>query len=315
VTRLTGDDRIACAALTYLAEPADPLMGRLLHVLPPAAVLDTIRSGAIPAAASDAFNAAAVTELGPAITRWRAHLASFRPGTFGQHAARGIELVCPGDPQWPGQLDTLGTARPYALWVRGRADLATITTRSLAVIGARAATAYGTHVAAQIAADLSHDGHTIVSGAAYGIDAAAHRGALAASGPTIAVLACGPDVDYPRTHHGLLDAITAQGAVISETPPGMPPSRIRFLLRNRIIVALASGTVVVEAALRSGTMSAAHYARELRRPLMAVPGPVTSATSEGCHQLIRDQYATCVTSAADIAARLHPDTGSQQNTG
>jgi len=138
-----------------------------------------------------------------------------------------------------------------------------------------------------VTATLAASGQTIVSGGAYGIDAAAHRAALAADGGTIAVLACGPDIPYPASHRDLLDAIPSRGAVISEWPPGTPPARSRFLLRNRIIAALASGTVVIEAAVRGGTIAAARHAGDLGRPLMPVPGPVASAASAGCHALIR----------------------------
>lgn len=170
------------------------------------------------------------------------------------------------------------------------------------MVGARAATAYGKHVATCIAADLAGRGWAIVSGGAYGIDAAAHHGALTAGGVTIAVLACGPDVSYPRAHAGLLEGIAASGAVISECPPGCTPSRRRFLARNRIIAALARGTVIVEAAERSGALATARHASDLTRPLMAIPGPGTSMTSAGCDALIRDQRAACVTTAAEIIA-------------
>jgi DNA protecting protein DprA len=135
---------------------------------------------------------------------------------------------------------------------------------------------------------------------AHGVDACAHRAPLAAGGRTVAVLACGPDVDYPRDHRDLFAEIAAHGAVISESPPETPPSRPRFLLRNRVTTALASGTVVVEADRRSGAISGAEHAEGLRRPLMAVPGPVTSAVSAGCHDLIREHRATCVTSGAEV---------------
>jgi DNA processing protein len=172
------------------------------------------------------------------------------------------------------------------------------------VAGARAATAYGKHAATCIAADLAGQGWAIVSGGADGIDAAAHHGTLTAGGVTIAVLACGPDAPYPRAHAGLLADIAVRGAVVSEYPPGRQPSRRRFLARNRIIAALARGTVIVEAAERSGTLATARHARDLARPLMAVPGPVTSAMSAGCHALIRDQRAACVTSATDTVAHM-----------
>jgi DNA protecting protein DprA len=212
----------------------------------------------------------------------------------------------PRRPGWPPALDDLGPARPHALWTRGPADLAACFSRSAAIVGAQAATAHGQHTAADVAASLADQGWTIISGAAYGIDAAAHRGALDAGGITIAVLACGPDIPYPRAHRSLLDDISARGAIISEWPPGTPPGRSRFLLRNRVIAALARGTVVAEASVRSGTLATAHHATALGRPLMAVPGPVTSAVSAGCHTLIRDRRAVCVTSAADITAHLLP---------
>src|ERR1022692_1705423 len=232
--------RLACATLTYLADPADPLLGRLLSVLTPSAVLASIRSGAIPACVASSLDQAQVTGVRRSLARWRAQLVGISPdGGIAAAERDGIRLLCPGDPGWPPGLDDLGTARPYALWVRGTTDLAACCEKSLAVVGARAATAYGTHIAAEIAADLAGRGWVIVAGAAYGIDAAAHHGALAAGGLTIAVLACGPDIPYPREHRGLLADIAAHGAVISEYPPGSRPTRLRFLARNRIIAASA----------------------------------------------------------------------------
>jgi DNA processing protein len=197
-------------------------------------------------------------------------------------------------------------ARPYALWLRGNADLRFACTRSVSVVGSRAATSYGAHVAGEIAADLGERGWAVVSGGAYGIDAAAHRGALAAEGVTIAVLACGVDYPYPAGHADLFAAICAQGLVVSEWPPGSRPARTRFLTRNRVIAALACGTVIVEAGERSGALNTARHAADLGKPLMAVPGPVTSAQSAGCHRIIREWSATCVTRAADIIEMLSP---------
>jgi DNA processing protein len=297
--------RLACATLTYLAEPADPLLGRLLSVLTPAAVLASIRSAAIPARVTAGLDQAQVTGVRRSLARWRAQLPAISPdGGLAAADRDGIRLLCPGDPGWPPGLDDLGTARPYALWVRGTTDLAACCEKSLSVVGARAASAYGTHVATELAASLASRGWVIVSGAAYGVDAAAHHGALAGDGRTIAVLACGPDVPYPREHRGLLADIAARGAVVSEYPPGRRPSRLSFLARNRVIASVATGTVVVEAAERSGTMATARRASDLGRPLMAVPGPVTSATSAGCHALIREQRAVLVTSAADVLMHI-----------
>jgi DNA processing protein len=305
VTRQDDDHRVACAMLTYLAEPADPVLGALLQVLSPVEVLASTRSGTVPARAARAMSQAQAAGLRPALARWRSRLPRVpASAALARHAARGIRLICPGEPGWPAQLDDLGSARPCALWVRGAADLRASCKQSLAAVGARAATAYGKHAATCIAADLAGRGWAIVSGAAYGIDAAAHHGALTVGGVTVAVLACGPDVPYPRAHAGLLADIAARGAVVSECPPGYQPSRRRFLARNRIIAALARGTVVIEAAERGGTLATARHTSDLTRPLMAVPGPITSATSAGCNALIREKRAACVASAADIIAHM-----------
>ncbi|HUY47598.1 MAG TPA: DNA-processing protein DprA [Streptosporangiaceae bacterium] len=303
MTPRQDDPRAACARLTYLAEPANPILGALLQVLPPDEVVAAIRSGNIPAARLAETQAARIR---PMLAGWRAQLASVPPDAgVAQHAANGIHLLCPGDPEWPSRLDDLGVGRPYALWVRGTTDPQSLCGKSVAVVGSRAATAYGIHVSAEITTTLSADGWAIVSGGAYGIDAAAHRAALAAGGPTVVVLACGPDIAYPRGHARLFDAVAANGAIISESPPGTPPDRARFLARNRLIAALACGTLVVEASPRSGTLVTARHAIELGRPMMAVPGPVTSAMSAGCNALLRDRRAECVTCAADVLTHIH----------
>ena len=216
----------------------------------------------------------------------------------------GIRLIVPGDPEWPGQLADLGDDQPYALWLRGNADLRFNCLRSVAIVGSRAATAYGSYVAAEFAASVAARGLAVVSGGAFGVDAAAHRGALSADGVTVAVLACGVDMPYPTAHAELFDAIAAQGVLVSEWPPGRHVSRLRFLVRNRVIAALATGTLVVEAGQRSGALNTARHARDLSRRLMAVPGPVTSDLSAGCHQVIREWQGTLVTSAAEVIEHL-----------
>jgi DNA processing protein len=174
-------------------------------------------------------------------------------------------------------------------------------------------------VAAEFGASVAARGLAVVSGGAFGVDAAAHRGALAADGVTIAVLACGVNVPYPTAHAELFDAIAAQGVLVSEWPPGRHVSRLRFLIRNRMIAALATGTLVVEAGQRSGAVNTARYARDLRRRLMAVPGPITSDLSAGCHQVIREWQGALVTSAAEIIEHLspvgEPVIGEPQDTG
>jgi DNA processing protein len=234
----------------------------------------------------------------------------------------GARLVVPEDDEWPvlplhalavavseepddhrAQSDrTTAPVPPLALWVRGPARLDELVDRSVAVVGSRASTAYGEHVAAELGHQLGERGWTVVSGGAYGIDAAAHRGALAAEAPTLAVLACGVDRPYPSAHGALFARIAEAGLLVSEWPPGCAPLRHRFLVRNRLIAALTRGTVVVEAAARSGAQATAKRARRLGRELLVVPGPVTSAMSVGCHELLREPEAgaTLVTSAAQV---------------
>lgn len=218
-----------------------------------------------------------------------------------EHADRlGARVVIPTDEEWPRSLDDLEHP-PLCLWVRGPAGLDEVAARSVSIVGARSATAYGAQVAADLAAGLGQRGFAVISGAAFGIDAAAHRGALAVDACTVAVLAGGIDRLYPSSHAQLLGAIAESGAVITEQPPGVAPIGSRFLQRNRIIAAFSCGTVVVEASLRSGSLNTAAHAVNVRRPVGAVPGPVTSMQSAGCHQLLRDHKAEVVTDVDEVA--------------
>ena len=307
-----GKQRIARAVLTYLAEPGDPVLGALLRACEPAEIVTAVTAGRIPAAWSGIWRASGTSEIGrarleQAVGTWRNRLGGVpsEMDLAGFHR-NGIRLVCPDEAEWPTQLDVLGGARPYALWLRGEADVRYCCLRSVSIVGARAATAYGAHVGTEMAAALGERGWTVVSGGAYGIDGCAHRGALAAEAVTVAVLACGVDYAYPRGHQDLLAGIAAQGVLVSEWPPGRTPTRRRFLIRNRVIGALSRGTVVVEAGMRSGALSTARHARDLGRPVMAVPGPVTSDVSAGCHKIIREWGAVCVTGARDVIELLSP---------
>lgn len=294
--RVANAERLARAALSRLAEPNDPVLAALVEEQGAEQVLAAVRGG-------DATL--------PGLAHYRARLAGLDPAADLERAAAvGARLVCPGDGEWPTQLDDLSrlhdgqgpSAAPLALWVRGPEDLRLAALRSVAVVGARAATGYGGYVAAELGSGLADRGWTVVSGGAHGIDAASHRGALAAGGLTVAVLACGVDVAYPRGHDALLARIAADGLVVSELPPGCHPTRARFLDRNRLIAALSRGTVVVEAALRSGALSTATWARRLDRVRMGVPGPVTSDVSAGVHREVRERGAALVTGAADVVA-------------
>jgi len=218
---------------------------------------------------------------------------------FRSAARYGAELVTPEHAHWPTRVTDLGVHAPFALWVRGNTELLAdeVTT---SIVGARAATGYGEHVTMEFSAGLVDRGHTIASGAAYGIDGMAHRAALASRGRTIAYLAGGVDRFYPSGHDALLSRIVEHGAVVSELPCGSAPTRWRFLQRNRLIAANSRATVVIEAGWRSGSLNTASHAQTIDRPVGAVPGPVTSAASSGCHRLIREG-ATIVTSAEEAA--------------
>jgi DNA processing protein len=228
--------------------------------------------------------------------------------------ATNQRFVIPGDEEWPtGLTDLVGcepvqqlSGEPQGLWLVGGGHLGELTASALAIVGSRASTAYGDRVAADFAAELSEAGRCVVSGGAYGIDAAAHRGALAGRTPSVAVLACGLDSRYPRGHSRLFDRIVDAGVLVSELPPGEHPTRVRFLARNRLIAAISAGVVMVEAARRSGARNTLTWANALHRVVMAVPGPVTSATSVTPHRLIRDAEAVLVSSASEVLELVSP---------
>jgi DNA processing protein len=185
------------------------------------------------------------------------------------------------------------------LWVLGPARLDDAAQRAAAVVGTRAATSYGEHVAADLAVGLAERDVAVISGGAYGIDGAAHRAALSVDGLTVAVLAGGIDIPYPAGHSALLHRIATDGLLVTEYPPGVRPARHRFLTRNRLVAAFAGASVVVEAGLRSGAANTAAWARALGRVVGAVPGPVTSSASGGCHALLR-AGAEVITRAEDV---------------
>jgi len=307
--RDAGAERRARVALSFLASPGDPVLGAALRSRAAADLL----AGVTGADGDGRVVLSAMPEapgLARVMGRWRDRLPLVPSvAVMAGWQDAGLRLVLPGDPEWPTQLDDLGDARPLLLWVLGSADLRYACLSSVSIVGARAATGYGNHVALEMAAAMAGHGLAVVSGGAFGIDASAHRGALAADGLTVAVLAGGLNFGYPHGHAELFRAVAAQGVLVSECPPDQAPTRPGFLIRNRIIAALSRGTVVVEAALRSGALNTARHARELGRPVMAVPGPVTSEQSAGCHELIREYGAMCVTCARDVTEHLQPSAG------
>lgn len=287
-----------------LVEPGDGVAGRLVAALGYEPALREVIGGGRDVVARDASSISA-KEWSDARERWLPRLRSDAVREALEIARRvGLSLLTPEDAAWPSELSDLGHHGPLVLWVRGEIATLVRTARSVALVGARAATSYGEHVAMELSAELVGRGASIVSGAAYGIDGAAHRAALAAGGTTIALLAGGLDRPYPAGHGQLIERIASSGAVLSEVPCGSPPTKWRFLQRNRLIAALSDATVVVEAGWRSGSLNTAGHAAALSRPLGAVPGPVTSAASAGCHRLLREFDARCVTNADDVLELL-----------
>ena len=288
--------RAARAWLSRAVEPGDARLHRLLCEVGPVEARRLLQHGEGPPAAARQAAARRAEDHASADLATAARL--------------GIRLATPEDDEWPAAAlhameisvarGSADLAPPQALWVCGSLRVDEAVGRAVAIVGARDATAYGVRVAADLAYALARRGWTVVSGGAYGIDGAAHRGALAADGTTVAVVAGGLRSPYPAGHTKLFERIAAAGLLLSEWPPDCAPQRHRFLIRNRVIAALAAGTVVVEAGARSGAASTARRARELGRALMAVPGPVTSAQSVGCHRLLQDADARLVTCADDV---------------
>lgn len=299
----TATDEVlrAWAYLSRVAEPPRAALAQWVAVVGPVDAAAAIRDGAAPPEVAPHVQARRETDCAAQDLD-----LLFR---------RGGRLITPEDAEWPhlafvgfGSQSLRGKAEghaPLVLWAMGPARLDEVVTRSTAIVGTRAATAYGEHMAGDFAAGLAEHDVAVVSGGAYGIDGAAHRASLAADGTTVAVLAGGIDIPYPAGHSALLHRIAANGLLVSEYPPGVRPARFRFLTRNRLVAALSGVTVVVEAGLRSGAASTAAWADALGRVVCAVPGPVTSSASAGCHALIRRgaQLVTGVDEVVELAGR------------
>ncbi|MFQ4147512.1 DNA-processing protein DprA [Arthrobacter sp. LAPM80] len=307
--------RVARAALTRLMEPSDMPGLALIAALGPEGAVSFIEgndtsNAVIERQVTEVLNAAGIERwagLAEVLGRWRPRLDDAAPERDLETVKRlGGGLLVPEDDHWPHALDDLQLGAPIALWCRGSHPWIPDQSRCIAVVGSRDSTSYGANVTLEIAASLVQREFTVVSGGAYGIDAYAHRGALGAAldgslAPTIAVMAGGVDRFYPSGNEDLLRSIVDRGLVVAEVPPGTNPTRYRFLQRNRLIAALCSVTVVVEARWRSGALNTAHHAETLSRVVGAVPGSVYSANSAGCHRLLREGSAVCVSDAADIA--------------
>jgi DNA processing protein len=297
-------ERRARMQLSRVVEPGDVDACALVHEHGARALITRLESGRLEDKAAK-------------VQGWAGRLPTAAYDELSERADRAdARYICPGDDEWPRWVDDLAAldggagdrraGSPFGLWVAGAGDLATLTRCSVAIVGARAATAYGEHVAGDIAVGCADRGWNVVSGGAYGIDAAGHRGAVAAGAATVSVLAGGVDRLYPAGNAHLLRRIMEQGVIVTEAAPGCAPSRSRFLVRNRLIAAVTKGTVVVEAALRSGSLNTARWAVDLGRQVMGVPGPVTSMASAGVHELLRQPEAVLVTAADEVVEHLSP---------
>lgn len=318
-TRSIDKERLARAALSRLMEPQDAAGLALVRTAgaTDALLIATGQVSAGPglereitALLTDTAAAGSWAGLAAALKRWQPRIPDLAPERDLATMARlGGRIIIPGDELWPAQVADLGIQEPICLWWRGEEQPLPALDKSIALVGSRDSTSYGAAVTGDLAYSLAQRGFTVVSGGAYGIDAHAHRAALAGSStavPTVAVMAGGVDRFYPSGNEDLLRAVANQGAVLAEVPPGSAPTRYRFLQRNRLIAALSAVTVVVEARWRSGALNTAHHAETLGRAVGAVPGSVHSANSAGCHRLLRDGGAVCVTDAAEVAELASP---------
>jgi len=318
-----GDERSALVVWSGIAEAPDAAAGWLVGELGASGALAWLYDASRdPVAATMRLAPFAppptIEKAVAAAERWLTRLQGADPDSDLQRAqAVGARAVTRLDDEWPHVFGDLADLTPFVVWVRGGGSIAGLLDRAVAVVGSRASTAYGEHVGAEISAGASDAGWTVVSGGAYGIDAAAHRAALTGPTPTVAVMAGGVDRLYPAGHTDLLRAVMEHGAVLSEVPPGFAPHRSRFLARNRLIAA-ASVTCVVEAASRSGALNTVNHALALGRPVAAVPGPVTSVSSAGCHALIRNGQAVLVTGSHEVlelAGPIGPDAAREEGLG
>ena len=314
LTDLSGEEvgeSFSRMAWSTLTEPGDRVAGQLVYALGAAEALQALINRDSTVILSERLrvvledSAPTAQELDEAQQRWLPRLNSEGALSVLDRTRKvGGWALLPTDPLWPEGLRDLGFHAPHLLWCRGQRAALTDLPRSLAVVGARASTGYGEHVTMELAAGLVDRNVAIVSGAAYGIDGMAHRAALASEGTTLAFLAGGVDRFYPSGHDALLSRIVQSGLILAETPCGAAPTKWRFLQRNRLIAAATPATLVVEAGWRSGSLNTANHAATLGRPLGAVPGPVTSASSAGCHRLLREFDAVCVTTAAEAVELL-----------
>lgn len=299
LTDLARDDRSARRLLSFVATPNDDATGQLL---------DRLGAEDVVALADSDSSIPGMDRAEAAVWRDRIH-ARYRVDQLSAFLTErgGFRFLIPSDPEWPTSLQDLGDRAPYGLWVNGNTGLLrSDSSARVTITGARAATGYGAFVAEEISSDLAGDGLIVVAGGAYGIEGSAHRAALAGGGSTVAVMASGIDRPYPTGHSQLFERIAQNGLIMSEVPPGISPTRQRFIDRSRIIAAISGAIVVVEAGARSGTIRTAQEAKGLGRIVAAVPGPVTSAASYGTNLLLQEGSARLITNANDVLRLMSP---------
>lgn len=304
IAELAADERTARVILAVASEPADEVTGRMVR--------------AWGATGTVARAAGAEVQAGPDGDVWQRRLAPrLDPAQIARVLAdterHGLRILIPGDADWPTAVEALGDRAPLVLWTKGDTSLLAVPVRDrLTLTGTRAATGYGEHVTTELAQSAVADGRQVIAGGAYGIEGAAHRATLTAGGRPVAVMAGGLDRLYPAGHAELLTRVGEAGLLASEMPPGAAPTKWRFLARSRLLAALSGAVVVAEAGYRSGSLHTAARASELGRPVGAVPGPVTSAASAGCHRLMRDRLAEVVAGYDDIRSLLDTVRGGAQ---
>lgn len=306
LTDLARDERSARLVLSLVGTPNDEATGRLLT---------QVGAQELIALADRDTTIPGMDRAEAAVWRDRIH-ARYGVDQVASLLAESeqFQFLVPTDPEWPASLRDLGDRAPYGLWVSGKTDLLRgDAAERVTITGSRAATGYGTFIAEEIASDLAGGGRTVVAGGAYGIEGSAHRAALTGGGNTIAVMASGVDRPYPAGHDQLFERIARSGLIMSEVPPGVSPTRQRFIDRSRIVAAISGATVIVEAGARSGTMRTAYEAKDLGRIVGAVPGPVTSAASFGTNLLAQEGDAWVVTSANDVVKLLEANTGAERS--
>lgn len=297
INELAADERTARIILAVASEPGDAVTGRMVRTVGASETVARAVADEVPA--------------GPDGDTWQRRLAPRIDVTQAQRVIAdtehlGMRVLIPGDADWPASVNALGDHAPVALWAKGDAGLlAGPVWDRLTVTGARASTGYGEHITVELVQSAVADSRAVLSGGAYGIDGAAHRAALASGGSTVAVLAGGLDRPYPAGHTELLARVGTDGLLLSELPPGAAPTKWRFLQRGRLLAALSGTVLIAEAGYRSGSLHTAARAIELGRPVGAIPGPLTSAASAGCHRLLRDGLGSIITGYDDIRELLH----------